>query len=28
MPGESRVILTEVNEADTRGEQPTIVVVR
>ena len=28
MPGESRVILTEVNEADTRGEQPSIVVVR
>jgi hypothetical protein len=28
MPGESRTILTEVNDADTRGERPTIVVVR
>ncbi len=28
MPGESRSIITEVNEADTRGEQPAIVVVR
>jgi hypothetical protein len=26
MPGESRTIATEVNEADTRGEKPTIVV--
>lgn len=28
MPGESRTIFTEVNEADTRGEKPTIVVGR
>ncbi len=28
MPGESRTILTEVNEADARGERPTIVVER
>jgi hypothetical protein len=27
MPGESRTIVTEVNEADMRGEKPTIVVV-
>jgi beta-galactosidase/beta-glucuronidase len=26
MPGESRTITTEVNEADTRGEKPAIVV--
>ena len=26
MPGESRTIVTEVNEADTRGENPTIVL--
>ncbi len=26
MPGESRTIVTEVNEADTRGEKPAIVV--
>ena len=26
MPGESRVIETEVNEADTRGENPVILV--
>jgi hypothetical protein len=26
MPGESRAIVTEVNEADTRGEKPAIVV--
>jgi len=26
MPGESQVITTEVNESDTRGEKPTIVV--
>jgi beta-galactosidase/beta-glucuronidase len=26
MPGESRTIVTEVNEADTRGEKPTIVL--
>lgn len=25
MPGESQTIMTEVNEADTRGEEPTIV---
>ncbi len=28
MPGESRTITTEVNEADTRGEKPAIVVGR
>jgi Exo-beta-D-glucosaminidase Ig-fold domain/Glycosyl hydrolases family 2/F5/8 type C domain len=28
MPGESRTIVTEVNEADTRGEKPAIVVGR
>jgi hypothetical protein len=28
MPGESRTILTEVNEADTRGERPTIILAR
>ncbi|MGA8089898.1 MAG: discoidin domain-containing protein [Terracidiphilus sp.] len=26
MPGESRTIVTEVNETDTRGEKPTIVL--
>jgi hypothetical protein len=26
MPGESRTIVTELNEADTRGEKPTIVL--
>ncbi len=26
MPGESRTIVTEVNEVDTRGEKPTIVL--
>lgn len=26
MPGEHRTIVTEVNEADTRGERPTVVV--
>ena len=26
MPGESRTIVTEVNEADTRGEKPAIVL--
>jgi len=26
MPGESQVITTEVNDADTRGEKPTVVV--
>jgi hypothetical protein len=26
MPGESRTIVTEVNEADARGEKPAIVV--
>ena len=26
MPGESRTITTEVNEADTRGEKPAIIV--
>ncbi len=26
MPGESRTIITEVNEVDTRGEKPTIVL--
>ncbi|MGB6193428.1 MAG: hypothetical protein WBF42_13260, partial [Terracidiphilus sp.] len=28
MPGESRSIVTEINEADTRGEEPAIVVGR
>jgi hypothetical protein len=26
MPGETRTIITEVNEADTRGEKPEIIV--
>jgi exo-1,4-beta-D-glucosaminidase len=26
MPGETRTIVTEVNEVDTRGEKPTIVL--
>jgi hypothetical protein len=26
MPGESRIIVTELNEVDTRGEKPAIVL--